>query len=192
MIQMNEAYTISRKSPSLNMSKVSGRHARIANIDPLPRRKAARKNQVNYAVFADYIKKASLTQLSFLAKKKESSRKSINPLKIKAKKVLSLYIVDKPNLVCDYLIKYPSIIDLLFEGQPIILKIFPSAQVHLKLVSDVEHPDWEKLVLFIVVCSEEGDSVESLFRLDDEWWIEASMNNPSGNKLSIELGFNEF
>jgi hypothetical protein len=189
---MNEAYTISRKSPILNMSKVSGRHARITKIDTLPHRRANRKNQVNYAFFADYIKKANPTQLSVLVKKIESPSKSINPLKIKAKKVLSLYIVEEPNLVCDYLIKYPSIIDLLFEGEPIILKFFPNAQVHLKLVSDVEYPDWEKLVLFIVVCSEEGDSVESLFRLDDEWWIEASMNNPSGNKLSIELGFNEF
>ncbi len=86
----------------------------------------------------------------------------------------NLYIFREANEVTSFLEENPFLIPLLQEARMHIKRYFPASDVVLEVVTDPEIMGEKDLVAFIVVELDVDEACDTLDRLDDEWWLDAS------------------
>jgi hypothetical protein len=93
----------------------------------------------------------------------------------KFSRVSKLYTIENILYLNRFLQKYPNLIDVILEAYPQIRKYFPTEKLRLKLFTDPESPQWEKLLLSIFASPESVDeALNQLDEFDENWWIDAS------------------
>jgi hypothetical protein len=102
--------------------------------------------------------------------------------------VAKLYSIEDERELSQFVAKNPDIVTLLLEVHQQIRKYFPHEHLALKVSSDYEYPDWEKLVLSVHTDVNYSDEASiKLSEFDENWWLEASSG--IGLKLYIGLEF---
>jgi hypothetical protein len=104
-------------------------------------------------------------------------------------RINKLYAIPNIFEVNDFLSKHPDLASLVLDAHHTIKEYFLESKLSLEVVCDAEFPGWSKLVVFIETNLDAEEALDKLNSLDDDWWIAASMENPFGSKLSIELKF---
>jgi uncharacterized protein (UPF0332 family) len=85
-----------------------------------------------------------------------------------------LYIFRDADEVTDFLEENPFLIPLLQEAYTHIKEYFPHSDVVLEVDTDPEIMGVKDLVAFIVVEQAVEEACDTLDRLDQEWWLDAS------------------
>lgn len=90
-------------------------------------------------------------------------------------KISKFYTIENTLDVKRFLQNHSNLIDVILEAYLQIRKYFPAEKLRLKLFSDPESPQWEKLVLSIFANPESVDeALNQLEEFDENWWIDAS------------------
>lgn len=90
-------------------------------------------------------------------------------------KISKFYTIENILDVNRFLQNHANLIDVILEAYLQIRKYFPAEKLRLKLFSDPESPQWEKLVLSIFTNPESVDeALNQLEEFDENWWIDAS------------------
>ena len=84
-----------------------------------------------------------------------------------------------------FLERYPFLISLLLEAYSKIGNYFPYPQVFLEVVTDPEAFDDYQLVVSIATNLDPDEAVDTLERLDEDWWLDA-LDRAQG-KLCIDV-----
>ncbi len=84
-----------------------------------------------------------------------------------------------------FLSKYPFLIPVLQEAHTQIKHYFPSALTVLEVSNDPDTEDDGNLVARITTDLPSGQAMETLDRLDDEWWLSAM--DRTHDRLSINI-----
>jgi hypothetical protein len=97
------------------------------------------------------------------------------------------YTLRNSAQVLEFLDKYPFLVPLLGEAPEKINQYFPGDPLFLQVVIDPEGTSHDDDELFIIIATEmDGDaSIERLWCLDEDWWLNASLG--ARNKLEINL-----
>lgn len=98
-----------------------------------------------------------------------------------------LYTFGEDTVVIQFLERYPFLIPLLLEARDKVQEYFPGSPTVLETVSDPEASGDDQLVLFIVTDSDPEQVLDSLDRLDENWWLDA-LDRAQG-KLGISVEF---
>ena len=99
-----------------------------------------------------------------------------------------LYTYRRPNEVKGYIKAYPFLVPLLVEAHDKIREYFePQSEVVLEVVTDPEADDERELFAFIQTNCTPEEALDRLNRLDQEWWLDASLR--SEEKLCIHTEF---
>ncbi|MBD2778710.1 hypothetical protein [Iningainema tapete] len=101
------------------------------------------------------------------------------------RRIGKVFSIENEKEFAQFVLKNSEMVSLLLEAQKQIRKYFQHEKLSLKVSSDYEYPEWEKLVLSIctdVKCSDEAFNKLSV--LDETWWLEAS----SGIGLNLYIG----
>jgi hypothetical protein len=86
-----------------------------------------------------------------------------------------LYTIENMLDVNIFLQNHSNLIDIILEAHPQLRKYFPTEKLRLKLFSNPESSQWEKLVLSICASPESVDeALNQLEKFDENWWIDAS------------------
>ncbi|MEL6787138.1 MAG: hypothetical protein AAFO76_06940 [Cyanobacteria bacterium J06607_15] len=96
-----------------------------------------------------------------------------------------------PLEITNYLVKNSTLIPILLDAQQQIKQVFEGqAKLSLKLCSDPDVSDWDKLSLSIHVgCDADVDRICSFKEsLDDNWWIDTYSLVPN---LNINVSFDD-
>ena len=99
-----------------------------------------------------------------------------------------LYTYRRSDEVKGYIKAYPFLAPLLVEAHDKIQEYFgPQSEVVLEVVTDPEADDERELFAFIQTNLTPEEVVNKLNRLDQEWWLDASVR--SEGKLCIHTEF---
>ncbi len=92
-----------------------------------------------------------------------------------SKTINDFYIVENTVDVNRFLQNNSNLIDVILEAHLQIRKYFPTEKLRLKLFTDPESSQWEKLVLSVFANPESVDeALNKLEEFDENWWIDAS------------------
>jgi len=89
--------------------------------------------------------------------------------------------------VTEFIKNNPFLIPLLLDAEKNIGKYFLNNELFLEIVHDVEDPDFEELMIFIRTNLPPKEALDKLDRIDEEWWLDASLE--SKGKLNINIEF---
>jgi hypothetical protein len=94
-----------------------------------------------------------------------------------AEQLEKYYTFRDKERVLAFIEQNPNLLGLLFTAPAQISRFFPSANLFLEVVQDVEIPAVVKLWIFIATEYRGEAGISKLELLDDTWWLEASKNN---------------
>lgn len=103
-------------------------------------------------------------------------------------RVSARYALRRPTEVTDYLRQHPHLIPILVEAAEVIPRYFGAdTPLVLEVFTDPESETDER-ELFAIVRTPLGpdDALETLYRLQDDWWLAASPTGPGVLVLDIE------
>jgi hypothetical protein len=100
------------------------------------------------------------------------------------------YTLRNSAQVLEFIDKYPFLVPLLREAPEKINQYFPGAHLFLQVVIDPEgtYPEGtshDELFMIIATEMDSEESIERLWCLDEDWWLNASLG--AQNKLEINL-----
>ena len=72
-----------------------------------------------------------------------------------------------------FLESYPSLVALLLEARCKIQEYFPDSNTYLEIFRSRESADDDQLVIYIATKMDPDDVLDSLDRLDEDWWLSA-------------------
>ena len=98
-----------------------------------------------------------------------------------------IYTLRDANEVTRFLEENSFLIPLLQEARTHIKRYFPYSDVVLEVVTDPEIMDERDLVAFIVVDQRVENPGETLDRLDEEWWLDASERAQGQFHITLEF-----
>lgn len=86
-----------------------------------------------------------------------------------------LYSFREPAEDLQFLEKYPFLVPLLLEAHQPIRKYFPDSPLFLEVVTDPEarSRDEDMLWIYIGTHLDSEEAIDTLERLDDDWWLDA-------------------
>ena len=98
------------------------------------------------------------------------------------------YAFRRPAEVAEYLHRHPHLVPILFEAAEVIPRYFGAdAPLVLEVFTDPEGEAGDR-ELFAIVRTALGseESLERLYRLQDDWWLAASPDGPGVLVIGIE------
>ena len=79
------------------------------------------------------------------------------------------------------------LVPLLLEAEKVIREYFTDDELFLEVIHDAEDIDFEELIIFIHTNLSPKEALDRLDKIDEEWWIDASIK--SKGKLNINIEF---
>jgi len=79
------------------------------------------------------------------------------------------------------------LVPLLLEAEKVIREYFTDEELFLEVIHDAEDIDFEELIIFIHTNLSPKEALDRLDKIDEEWWIDASIK--SKGKLNINIEF---
>jgi hypothetical protein len=100
------------------------------------------------------------------------------------------YAFRRPEEVVAYLGQYPQLVPILFEAAEVIPRYFGAdAPLVLEVFTDPEgEADDRELFAIVRTALGSEESLERLYRLQDDWWLAASPDGPGVLVIGIEPG----
>ncbi|YAF94052.1 MAG: hypothetical protein AB3A66_15655 [Nodularia sp. CChRGM 3473] len=104
-------------------------------------------------------------------------------------KIRSLYILNHPVDIWQYLNEKKHLIYLLIEAHEQINNIFNNNKIVLRVAYDPEIIGWKKLIIDIHTNLDVDEAFDKLKILDNIWWLDIYFK--FGNDLEINISFDE-
>ncbi|MUG95961.1 hypothetical protein F7734_27865 [Scytonema sp. UIC 10036] len=103
-------------------------------------------------------------------------------------RISKIFTLENPLQIVKFINKKPETLSWLLEASQEIRKYFPIEKLRLSYSTDPEIPQWEKLVLYILVNPEfSEDAFKKLDAFDENWWLDAS--SKADVNLCIDVDF---
>ena len=145
------------------------------------------KQQVSYAREI-FFKNLLNTEMLTAPAEDTSSEENINPQLLGGiLKLSDVYTFRNFVEVTTFLKNNTSLIYILLNAFEKIKEYFPAAELFLEIVEDKESIDDQELIVFIHTELSPDDAFTQLEKLDEEWWLDASLE--CNGKLNITLEF---
>lgn len=116
----------------------------------------------------------------------------LNPADIEQLK--ELYSFREPAEVLQFLEKYPFLVPLSLEAHQHIRKYFPDLPVFLEVITDPEARSRDEDILWIYIATDldSEEAIDTLERLDDDWWLDAEPQAQGKMFINIDRLDNDF
>jgi len=118
----------------------------------------------------------------------ESGLSTIRAFELQISSVEQLYIFRRRDEVISFLWAHPFLVPLLLEAHGKIAEHFgPSPEIVLEVVTDPEVENDRELFALVQTCLSPNEALYRLDRLDQEWWLEASLQARCLLNIDVEF-----